>query len=73
MPKIINALDYPPGLEPAVRYIHDKWGSEENYDFYYDAISHSSPSPTGLPRFYLLIEQERVIGCYALLTNDLIS
>jgi len=27
----------------------------------------------GLPRFYLLLDQEEIIGCYALLTNDLIS
>ena len=57
----------------AVAYIHSKWGSKENYPFYYDAIAHSSEPGMPLPRFYLLMKGESVAGCYALLTNDLIS
>jgi len=73
MPKIINVREYGAGMETAVRYIHRIWGREENYAFYYDAIAHSSSTDMALPRFYLMLEAEEVIGCYALLTNDLVS
>ena len=73
MKNIINVTEYSGGIEAAVRYIHGVWGSKENYDFYYDAIAHSSLSELALPRFYLLMDEERIIGCYALLTNDLVS
>ncbi len=70
---IINAKDYPNGLETAVQYIHSKWGRPENYPFYYDAINHSSEQDKPLPRFYLMLKETEIVGCYALLTNDLIS
>lgn len=73
MPWIVNIRDHAGGLEQAVDYIHDKWGSPRNRAFYRDCARHSSGARTGLPRFYLLLEGERIIGCYALLVNDLIS
>lgn len=73
MGTIINVREYKPGIEAAARYFHSKWGRPENFAFYLDAIANSSPDQVSLPRFYLLLEQDRVIACYALLTNDLIS
>ncbi len=73
MYSIINVKDFAGGLDIAVQYIHSKWGSKENYSFYYDAIAHSSEEGKSLPRFYLLIKEGAIAGCYALLTNDLIS
>lgn len=73
MEQIINVRDYKPGLEPAARYIHAKWGRPRNFAFYLDCVVHSSLSEQALPRFYLMLEGDLVIGCYALLTNDLIS
>lgn len=73
MHKIINVQDYSGGLDTAVAYIHSKWGKPENYAFYYDAIEHSSEPGKPLPRFYLLLKESEIVGCYALLTNDLIS
>lgn len=43
MYQIVNCRDYAGGLEEAVKYVHRQWGSERNYAFYYDAISHSPP------------------------------
>ena len=31
--KIVNVKEYQGGIESAIAYIHDKWGSRENYDF----------------------------------------
>lgn len=73
MPEIINVPDNPGGLSSAVQYFHSKWGNANNYEFYYDAIAHSSQSPISLPRFYLLYEEDQIIGSYALLINDIIS
>lgn len=73
MAQIINVRDHKPGLEAAASYIHGKWGRPQNFDFYLDCVVHSSLSEQALPRFYLMVEGDLVIGCYALLTNDLIS
>lgn len=73
METIINVREYKPGIEAAARYFHSQWGRPENFAFYLDSIANSSPDPLSLPRFYLMLEQGLVIGCYALLTNDLIS
>jgi GNAT superfamily N-acetyltransferase len=73
MYSIINVKSYSGGVESAAAYIHGKWGRKENYPFYLDAITHSSEPGKPLPRFYLLLKGEEICGCYALLTNDLIS
>lgn len=71
--KIINMKYYSQGMEKAARYYHEKWGNERNFAFYYDAISHSSATDSGLPRFYLLLKDDRIIGCCGLVVNDFIS
>ena len=73
MIEIVNVKDFAEGIEAAVKYIHSKWGKKENYPFYYDAILHSSESGKPLPRFYLLLKDNAIIGCYGLITNDFIS
>ena len=73
MYKLINVIDYPKGLESAARYIHDKWGNEDNFKSYLDSILHSSKTEASLPKFYLALKGEEVVGCFALLTNDLNS
>ena len=71
---ILNVHDYPSGLEKAIHYIHSKWGNSGNYLFYQDAISHSSmESENKLPKFYLMVKENRIVGCYGLIINDLIS
>jgi N-acetylglutamate synthase-like GNAT family acetyltransferase len=71
--EIVNVKEYPGGIEEAVRYIHGKWGSAENYDFYYDAVLHSSEPGKALPKFFLLLKDGRITGCYGLITNDFVS
>jgi N-acetylglutamate synthase-like GNAT family acetyltransferase len=72
MVKVINLKDYAP-LHEAVLYYHSKWGDENNFQFFQDAINHSSNRKTGLPRFYLLLKDGRIIGCCGLIINDFIS
>lgn len=73
MEEIINVRDYAGGLVEASRYIHSIWGRPDNFEFYRDCIEHSSLDTNSIPRFYLMLDQDRIIGCYALITNDLIS
>ncbi|CAM3623633.1 Acetyltransferase (GNAT) family protein [Vibrio aerogenes CECT 7868] len=73
MYQIVNCRDYDGGLEEAVRYIHRQWGSERNYAFYYDAISHSPQAPGGIPQFYVMLDREKIIGCFGLIINDFVS
>lgn len=60
-------------LEKAVAYFWQHWGSESNFNFYKDCIENSLSNIESLPKFYLMLDKDEIIGCYALLTNDLIS
>ncbi len=73
MIEIINVQEFAGGIDIAVNYIHSKWGSEANYPFYYDAILNSSKANKPLPKFYLLLKDNEIIGCYGLIINDFIS
>lgn len=73
MIEIINVHKYSGGLEKAARYIHSKWGCEENFPFYLDAIKHSFDSKASIPKFFLLMKNDKPIGCYGLIMNDFIS
>lgn len=71
--KIINIKDYSLGIDEAIKYYHSKWGNDKNYSFFHDAMVHSSDSDSGLPRFYILLKDENIIGCCGLIVNDFIS
>ena len=72
--EILNVHEYTGGLEKAVRYIYSKWGNSRNYYFYWDAISHSAvESINKLPKFFLMLKENQIVGCYGLLANDLVS
>ena len=71
--EIIELSERPERVEEAVKYFWTCWGSESNYIFYKDCITNSLNSEKDLPKFYILTDQEKIIGSYALLTNDIIS
>ncbi len=60
-------------LSSAIDYFWEKWGSDSNYNFYKDCIENSVNNHESLPKFYIILDNERIIGSYALLTNDIIS
>ena len=70
----IIEISYRPDLKDrAVEFFWKCWGNEDNFNFYNDCIIHSLEKDKILPKFYLALEKEDIIGSYALLTNDLIS
>ncbi|MGC1204130.1 MAG: GNAT family N-acetyltransferase [Flavobacteriaceae bacterium] len=60
-------------LKKGVDYFWKHWGSESNFKFYKDCIENSFSDNISVPKFYLMLDKDEIIGCYALLTNDIIS
>jgi len=69
--KIIGVRDNPEYLERAADYFHSKWGVPRV--IYYDSISMSLDTPSPLPRWYLMLKGDEIIGSYGLIVNDFIS
>ncbi len=68
---IISIRENPNHLERGVDYFTAKWGIDRR--IYLDCISNSITTDSPLPRWYLLMKQDEIIGCYGLITNDFIS
>jgi len=60
-------------LENAIEYFWKCWGNASNLNFYDDCIRNSLENKNAIPKFYIGIESDEIIGSYALITNDLIS
>lgn len=60
-------------LKEGINYFWKCWGISENYGFYEDCIQHSTNDASDLPKFYLAVEDGKILGSYALLRNDVIS
>lgn len=73
MVEVYELKDKPEYFERAVQVFWDQWGTEKNFKFYHDCMLHSLNTNGELPSFYIAIENESIIGTYALLRNDLIS
>ncbi|WP_026580914.1 GNAT family N-acetyltransferase [Bacillus sp. J33] len=71
--KIVEIHKHPNLFEKAVQVYWEQWGNDSNYPFYHDCMIHSGTSADGIPLFYAAIENERIIGTYALIRNDLNS
>ena len=60
-------------LEKGTEYFWRQWGTESNFNFYKDCIENSISDNKSLPKFYLMLDKDKIIGSYALLINDIIS
>ena len=70
---ILELSEIPERYEQALDYFWKCWGTEKNRHFYDDAMRHSMNHEKSLPKFYLLLDGEKIVGTYALLSNDLNS
>lgn len=70
-PIVVSVRENPAYFERAVDYFSEKWGIDRRV--YEDSISHSLDTLSPLPRWYLLMEGDTVIGSYGLIANDFIS
>nr|WP_269135872.1 GNAT family N-acetyltransferase [Sporosarcina cyprini] len=71
--KIISVHENKERFEEFVASFWKQWGNESNMMFYKDCMFHSARSAGDLPSFYIALEDEKIIGTYALLRNDLVS
>ncbi|MDQ0060070.1 GNAT family N-acetyltransferase [Paenibacillus harenae] len=73
MIRIIDIRERPDLQKAAVDYFWQRWGSDSNRNFYRDCIERSCDTQCDVPRFYLALEDDQIIGAYALLRSDLNS
>jgi len=59
--------------ESAVKYVHNKWGDETNYQLYKDSIFGCINSKSPIPHWYLLEDNNEIIGCAGLVEHDFID
>ncbi|MEK5440941.1 GNAT family N-acetyltransferase [Fredinandcohnia sp. FSL W7-1320] len=71
--KIISIKENPEHMKSAITYIQSKWASEQSLKVYEDCIEHCISNTNPLPQWYLLMDEEKIIGCAGLITNDFIS
>jgi GNAT superfamily N-acetyltransferase len=71
--KIIELSKRPDLLDNAIQYFWSCWGKESNFDFYRDCIENALNPKNDLPKFFIVLENEKIIASYALLVNDIIS
>ncbi|MCC3359263.1 GNAT family N-acetyltransferase [Bacillus sp. REN16] len=71
--KVISVKENPEYMKSGITYFQSKWASEESKKVYEDCIEHCITSPNPLPQWYLLMDDDKIIGCAGLITNDFIS
>jgi len=70
---IIEVSQQPDLIDTAVQYFWKCWGSSSNFKFYEDCILNSINPDNKLPKFFVGLEDDKIICSYALLVNDIIS
>ena len=66
--KIINIRQHPEWLEPAADYFSSRWNIDRQ--LYLESISDSITTEEPVPRWYLVLQGEEIVGGYGLIEND---
>ena len=72
MYRVINFKQYH-DPEAFIRFYHAQWGGPDIFNFFADALRHASLDAPQLPRFYALVDGQRIAGCCGLITADFVS
>jgi len=68
---ILSVREHPELLNQAIEYFSGCWPVDQKV--YQDAITNSITTTSPLPRWYLMMDKEKIIGSYSLITNDFCS
>ncbi|MBX0359726.1 GNAT family N-acetyltransferase [Halobacillus sp. Nhm2S1] len=71
--KIVHLKERMDLVDRAIDIFWEQWGNEDNFKLYEDCIHQSLKNEDELPLFYTLLDEEKIIGTYALLRNDMNS
>lgn len=71
--RIVSVKESPEYKSRAIKYFQSKWASNESLMVYKDCINNCITTKNPLPQWYLLMEEDEIIGCAGLITNDFIS
>ncbi|HOS70111.1 MAG TPA: GNAT family N-acetyltransferase [Bacillota bacterium] len=71
--EVISIRKSPEYKDRAIKYFQSKWASPDSMKVYDDCITNCITAPSPLPQWYLLMDNDRIIGCAGLITNDFIS
>ena len=63
---IVSVREQPECARKAIKYFQKNWANETNKMIYEDCILNSIDSDSLLPQWYLLYDNERIIGCAGL-------
>jgi N-acetylglutamate synthase-like GNAT family acetyltransferase len=70
---IISVKESPEYKDKAIQYIQRKWATKDSLMVYEDCINNCITTNNPLPQWYLLENNDEIIGCAGLITNDFIS
>jgi GNAT superfamily N-acetyltransferase len=69
--KIISVRENPEFLEKSIDYFTIKFGIERR--IYEDCIKYSITTDSNMPRWYLMLLGDEIVGGYGLIANDFVS
>jgi GNAT superfamily N-acetyltransferase len=71
--KVISIKNQPEYIDSAIAYFQKIWASSDTMQVYDDCIRHCIDTSSPLPQWYLLCDNDEIVGCAGLVTNDFIS
>lgn len=73
MLQVVNIKQSPVGTEKAIQYIQKVWNDQNQVSQFYDEPCHLALTGDSLNDFYILINDEAIMGCCGLIKNDVLT